>query len=153
MAVKNTYTYNGITVDTVRALSANEKKMLEKSIDAGARIYPGSVDAQRVIALSALKAILCSENLWYRLADNAINAYREANNADESNKAAVRQVQMEGLILGMTHVNEVKHGIRRDISIAASIDRATREPDADALPGYFSQGLVLKVIHKAYASK
>lgn len=114
-----TYTHNDVTVNIVRALSNNETKIMDKSIDAILKLHDGQDSIIKYEANIALKLVLCSENLWWQMAKATM---LELNKTSDRMKRAELHYRLEAMIIAMTHVFEVKYGVRRGELIAARID-------------------------------
>lgn len=143
-----TYSHNDVTVNIVRALSDNEKKIMDKSIDAILKLHDGQDSIIKYEANIALKLVLCSENLWWQMAKATM---LELNETSDRMKRAGLHYRLEAMIIAMTHVFEVKYGVRRGELIAARIDLITRNPEQEIMPGYIGHDYALHVIQKIYA--
>lgn len=141
------YSHNGIELHPVRTLSANEKNALDKSIDAIQRIR-NSKTIQQIEAQAALEIILCAEPSWYALAERTVNAIKLAK---DNNTRIGMKLRVEGMIIGLTEIFEVRYNLHSGEVIANSIDNMTRNPMRDAVPGAFNHEMALSVITRAYA--
>lgn len=141
------YSYEGIELNPVRLLSETERTALDKAIDAIKRLRRNKA-IQRIEAQAALDIILCAEPIWHALASQAVKA---TLNAKDDNTRIGMQLRVEGMIIGLTEVFEVRYDMHSGELIANNIDNATRNPFRDAVPGAFNYDMAMDVITKAYS--
>ena len=141
-----TYVRGDISLTLPRRLSDNEQRMMNKSVDVINGMHHGHA-VRQYVALSALSTILCAEPLWPQMARVAMLSVNSA--ASKSAKASAL-LRMEGIIVGMVHVFEIRYNIHDGYAIAQSIDDATRQPGFDALSGIISTQRAWRVITAMY---
>ena len=142
------YENDELKLNIPRRLSNNETKMVDNAFDTVKGLYPDNSPLQKFVMQYALRAILCSEDFWSGLARPFMQEFRSARNRNERNKAFLK---VEGLVIGMVHVYEVRHNVHRGTDIAVYIDFATRPLGYDALPGIIDKDFAYRIIKRAYS--
>lgn len=131
-----------------RRLSDKEVRMADKSYDTINKLYPDNEPIKGYLLRYALKAILCSENAWANLSLPIMRAFRAATDGDTRNKS---YLALEGLVIGMVHVYEVRHDVHKGTNIAMYIDYSTRPVGYDAMSGIIDRNFAYRIIKRAYS--
>lgn len=142
------YENDGLRLDIPRRLSDKETKMVDNAFDTVKGLYPDNSPLQKFVMQYAVRAILCSENSWSVLSRPLMQEFRSAQDRNERGKAFLK---VEGLVIGMVHVYEVRHNVHRGTDIALYIDFATRPLGYDALPGIIDKDFAYRIIKRAYS--
>ena len=142
------YENDELRLNIPRRLSNNETKMVDNAFDTVKGLYPDNSPLQKFVMRYAVRAILCSEDFWSGLSRPFMQEFRSARNRNERNKAFLK---VEGLVIGMVHVYEVRHNVHRGTDIAVYIDFATRPLGYDALPGIIDKDFAYRIIKRAYS--
>jgi hypothetical protein len=133
-----------------RRLSEGETRMVDKSYDTISNLYGGNEPIKEYLLKYALKSILCSENAWANLSLPIMQSFRSASDRETRNKS---YLALEGLVIGMVHVYEVRHDIHKGTNIAMYIDYATRPLGYDAISGIIDRNFAYKIIRRAYSKR
>ena len=141
--------FDDVTVAAPRSLSANETKMMERSVRALKRLHPGlEGKALAFMAANALEAVLCNDQYWSEMAQNA--RIRISQAGEDRKRRSMAMLAYEGMVIGMVEVMDVRYDIHDGRRIADAIDDATRPREFDMLRGFVSRHDAYDIISRAY---